>query len=85
MLNVWIVLFPARGEIDEERAIEFIAVASGRSVGTLIVLALMPDDRENAMSQLGLLDSPKLPTVDRVDVSRVGVIALMLDYTEGKN
>ncbi len=71
MLDVRVVFFPTCGKVHEELAIRFVAVPSSRAIGSLIVLPLMPDDGADAMRQLGLLNSPQEPAVDRVDVGGV--------------
>src|SRR4051812_17068339 len=66
--NVWEVLFPCRGEIDEELTIVFPSITSGGAVRSLVVLALVPDDAPDAVREPRLTHTPEEAPVNRAHI-----------------
>ena len=65
VLNVGEILLPGRRHIEEVLLVRLPTVTARGPVGTLVVLALMPDHAAYAVGQPGLPDPPQHPTVDR--------------------
>ena len=72
------VALPICRHPQEILVIEFRAIATVGTIETLIRFALMPKDCANAVGQPRLLEAPKHPPVNRLQVSRALGVALVL-------
>src|SRR5688572_7895385 len=78
VLNVWVILLPRCGHLDEILAVGFPAKTTSGAVGPLIVFALMPEDSADAMREPRLFDAPEQTSVNRSQIFGVPGIALVL-------
>ena len=78
MLDVGEVFLPGGGHFGEVRLVGFPIVVARWSRHALVIFALVPDDRADAVGEARLLDAPEHSSVDRCEVGGVFLVALML-------
>src|SRR5664279_3419296 len=78
MLDIRIVLFPRRRQVDEVLPVSLPAIPAGWAICALIIFALVPQHATDAVGESGLVHAPKQSPVDRRHVLVVFRIPLML-------
>ena len=78
VLDVGEVFLPRGGHFGEVRLVGFPIVVARWSRHALVIFALVPDDRTDAIGEASLLDAPEHSSVDRREVGGVFLAALML-------
>ena len=78
VLHVGKVFLPRGGHFQKQAMVGFPSVTSRRTIGALVVLALVPEDAANAVGQFRLLHAPEHATVDGGEVGGLALAALVL-------